>query len=250
MDKDHIVLLEKLDRMIIIAEGSDIDESLRRRMYAIRSLLVVHANRSNDLKEEVTEIVSTNKTKILIVGALFTALIGVPYILVSRTTIGIPKAIMCKEFDTTSFMYPGKIQVCINGITKAYSPENGDAEIDLTFMQSPTERIQADVVFWLADEISGKKVDYTDEYNTERIRIYDKGWLVSDKSEKFSGWSKPLVPADVRSDLWKWVHHCRNRLIRDRPPIEEVVQDMVARLGGTIATIGSIIITAYRFFRA
>jgi len=250
MDRDHVVLLEKLDRMIIVAEGSGVDEGLIKRMFAIRALLVVHANKAQDLKEEVVEIVATNKIKILIIGAIVSSAIGLPYLLVTRTTVGIPSPIMCKEFKTTSFMYPGKIEVCMNGITKAYSALNGDAEIDLTFMQSPTERIQADVVFWLADEIAGRKVDYRDEYNIERIRIYDRGWLVSDSTDKLSGWSKPLVPIDVRSQLWHWVHHCRNRLIRDRPPFEEVFQTTVNKSGGVIATIGSILVTAYRFFRA
>jgi len=39
-DRDHVVLLQKVDKMILAAEGEEVDKGLRTRMYAIRNLLV------------------------------------------------------------------------------------------------------------------------------------------------------------------------------------------------------------------
>lgn len=250
MDRDHVVLLDKIDKIILHAEGLEVETGLRKRMYALRNLMVIHSQKAQDIKDEIASTITKNKTRILIFGPVITGLIVVPYLLLTRTTLSLHYPIICKEFATTSFLYPGKIEVCINGITRSYSPLNGDVELDLTFMQSETERVQADVVFWIADEIAGKAVDYSGEYNIDRIRIYSDHLLVSDDETKVSGWTKPLVPSDVRMPLWHWVYHCRNRFTRDRPPIEEKLENLIRSLGPAIGAIGGIGVTIYRFLRA
>ena len=249
MDRDHVVMLEKLDKMILHAETEEVDTGLRRRMYALRNLLVIHAGKAQDIKDELTQLIAKNRKRILLIGATITSLIVVPYFVLTRTTLFSPKPIGCKEFPTKSVLYPSKIEVCLNGVTKAYSVENGDVELDLTFMRSPIERVQADVVFWIANKLGEKVVEYDGEYNIDRVRIYENGFLVSDDREKKSGWIYPLVPEDVRMPMWKYIHSLRPRFIRDRPPLEEKLSKTVDNLGALVATLGSIGITAFRFFR-
>ena len=250
MDRDHVVMLEKLDKIILHAETEEVDTGLRRRMYALRNLLVIHAGKAQDIKDELTQLIAKNRKQILLIGASIVSAIVVPYFVITRTTWLMSKPIGCKEFPTKSSLYPGKIEVCLNGVTRAYSLHNGDVELDLTFMRSKTERVQADIVFWIADKIGEKKVDYSGEYNIDRVRIYDRGILVSDKKEKLSGWMHPLVPEDVRMPMWEYVHAMRGRFHRDKPPFEEVLHGLVDRMGAVIAVLGSIGVTAYRFFRA
>ena len=249
MDRDHVVMLEKLDKIILHAETEEIDTGLRRRMYALRNLLVIHAGKAQDIKDELTQLIAKNRKQILLIGTAVLSAIVVPYFIITRTTWLMAKPIGCKEFPTESSLYPGKIEVCLNGVTRAYSIHNGDVELDLTFMRSPTERVQADIVFWVADKIAEKEVDYSGEYNIDRVRIYDNGFLVSDETEKLSGWMHPLVPADVRMPMWRYVHSMRGRFHRDKPPFEEVLHGFVDRMGAVVAALGSIGVTAYRFFR-
>lgn len=249
MDKDHVVMLEKLDKMIIHAETEEVNAGLRRRMYALRNLLVIHAGKAQDIKDELTQIIAKNKKRILLIGTATVSAILVPYFIITKTTWLMQKPIGCKEFPTTSSLYPGKIEVCLNGVTRAYSLHNGDVELDLTFMKSPTERVQADVVFWIADKIADKEVDYSGEYNIDRVRVYEKGILVDDHREKLSGWMHPLVPVDVRMPMWEYVHSMRGKFHRDRPPFEEVLHGFVDNMGAVVATIGSIGITLYRFIK-
>ena len=250
MDRDHVVMLEKLDKIILHAESEEVDTGLRRRMYALRNLFVIHSGKAQGMKDELNQLIAKNRKRILLIGAAVVSAIVVPYFVITRTTWLMQKPIACKEFPTKSPLYPGAIEVCLNGVTRAYSLHNGDVELDLTFMRSPTERVQADVVFWLADKIGDKEVDYSGEYNIDRVRVYDNGILVVDEKEKLSGWMHPLVPADVRMPLWEYVHSMRAKFHRDKPPFEEVLHGFVDNMGAIVATLGSIGVTAFRFFRA
>ena len=250
MDRDHVVMLEKLDKIILHAETEEVDTGLRKRIYALRNLLVIHSGKAQGMKDELNQLIAKNRKRILLIGAAVVSAIVVPYFIITRTTWLMQKPIGCKEFSTTSSLYPGKIEVCLNGVTRAYSLHNGDVELDLTFMRSETERVQADVVFWLADKIGDKEVDYSGEYNIDRVRVYDNGILVDDHREKMSGWMHPLVPADVRMPMWQYVHSIRARFTRDKPPFEEVLHGFVDNMGAVVATLGSIGVTAFRFFRA
>ncbi|MGA1710378.1 MAG: hypothetical protein ACO4CS_03835 [bacterium] len=250
VDVDHVILLRKADRLVIAAKKENVPISITRRIYALRNLLVHHAASTHTFTDNLNDFVKSNKKKILLIGGLAVAAILGPYLVLTRTTLLLQKPIYCKNFTTTSKLYPNEIELCINGVTKAYSKINGDVELDMTFMQSPIERVQADVVFWIADMIEDKEVDYIGEYNIDRIRVYENNILVSDEKTKVSGWSRPIVPVDVRIPMWKWVYSLRPYLNRDRPPLEELVQNVVTESGAAIATIGSIAITIYRFFRA
>jgi len=250
MDRDHVVMLEKLDKIILHSEDLEVESGLRKRIYALRNLLVIHSNKAQDIKDELTQLIAKNRKQILLIGASIVSAIVVPYFVITRTTWLMGKPIGCKEFPTKSSLYPGKIEVCLNGVSRAYSLHNGDVELDLTFMRSQTERVQADIVFWVADKIGDKEVDYSGEYNIDRVRIYDNGILVDDHKEKMSGWMHPLVPDDVRMPMWEYVHSMRSKFHRDKPPLEEVLHGFVDRLGAIFAALGSAGVTAFRFFRA
>ena len=73
---------------------------------------------------------------------------------------------------------------------------------------------------------------------------------MDDHKEKMSGWMHPLVPADVRMPMWQYVHDMRGKFHRDKPPFEEVLHGFVDNMGAIVATLGSIGVTAFRFFRA
>ena len=60
----------------------------------------------------------------------------------------------------------------------------------------------------------------------------------------------PLVPEDVRMPMWQYVHDMRGKFHRDKPPFEEVLHGFVDNMGAIVATLGSIGVTAFRFFRA
>lgn len=250
IDTDHVVILQKIDKIILVAEEREYDLGFRRRLYALRNVVVFHSGKAQDIKDEIEHLIRRNKNKILIVGALVTSLIFIPYFVLTKTTWLIPRPLTCKEFPTNSSLYPGKIQVCINGVTKAYSIHNGDVELDLTFLQTPHQRVQVDAIFWVADQIGDKQVDYEGEYNIQRIRIYNNGILADDKEEKVSAWLNPVVPPDVQLPLWEYVRSLKNTYTFDRMPLEERLSNYVRRVGPVLAGLGSIALTVYRFLRA
>ena len=118
-------------------------------------------------------------------------------------------------------------------------------------MRTNYERIQADIDFWVADEIANKQVDYTGEYNITRIRTYNsRGIIVGDRESEVSSWIDPLVPEDMRIPMWKWIYENRDRFHVERKPLDETVQNFFNSLGALIATVGSAGITIYRFIKA
>lgn len=250
IDTDHVVILQKIDKIILAAEENQYELGFRRRLYALRNLVVFHSGKAQDIKDEIENLIRRNKNKILIVGALVTTLIFGPYFVLTRTTWLMAKPLTCKEFPTKSSLYPGAIQICINGVTKPYSIHNGDVELDMTFLQAPRQRVQVDVTFWVADQIGDKEVDYTGEYNIQRIRIYNDTFLVEDKEEKVSAWLNPVVPPDVQLPLWEYVRSLKNTYTFDRLPLEEKLNNYVKRIGPLLAGFGSIALTIYRFVRA
>jgi len=250
IDADHVVILQKIDKIILAAEEKEYDIGFRRRLYALRNLIVHHSGKAQDFKDEIESIIHKNKNKILTVGIALTSLILIPYFVLTRTTWLMPRPITCKEFPTKSIMYPGRIQICINGVTKAYSVQNGDVELDLTFLQAPHQRVQLDAIFWIADQLGDKNVDYKGEYNIERVRIYHKSFLVEDKEEKVSAWLNPIVPADVQLPLWDYIRSLKNTYNFDRMPVEEKLSNYIKRVGPLLAGVGSIALTIYRFVRA
>lgn len=250
IDTDHVVILQKIDKIILTAEEKGYELGFRRRLYALRNLVVYHSGKAQDIREEIETLINKNKTKILSVGILLTSLIFVPYLVLTRTTWFMPRPITCKEFPTKSPHYPGSIQICVNGVTKAYSVQNGDVELDLTFLQAPHQRVQMDAIFWIADRLGDKIVDYKGEYNIERIRIYNNTLLVEDKEEKISAWINPVVPFDVQLPLWYYIRSLKSTYNFDRMPPEEKITNYVRRVGPLLAGIGSIALTIYRFIRA
>ena len=250
-DRDHVVLLQKVDKMILAAEGEEVDKGLRTRMYAIRNLLVIHSNKTKDISDQLKETVAAHKRKILIGGVCATLAITIPYFVIARThwLKGTPLA--CKSFPTKSPHFPGEVEVCINGVTRPYTPRNGDMELDITLMKSHSLCQQIDVTFWVADQLGGRPVDYEGEYNIQRIRTYNHmGLLVKDHIAEISSWEEPLVPEDVRLPLWRWVHDQKSQLFVAQPPLGEAISNWAAGFWPMLASLGSIAVTAYRFFKA
>jgi len=250
-DTDHVVLLQKLDRMILVAEESKYDLGFRKRLQAFRNLLVIHAARTKDLGEAATALINSHRRRILAFGIPITLAIGTPYFALTKTSWLIPKPLICQVFPTQNKLHPGTLEVCVNGVSHPYRAENGDVELDITFMKTHYERVQADVDFWVADEIADKRVDYTGEYNIQRIRTYNSsGILVGDRENEISSWINPLVPEDMRIPVWKWVYENRELFHVERRPLEEKVSAFFSSLGALFATLGSAGITIYRFIKA
>lgn len=250
-DREHVVILQKVDRMILAAEAAGVDKGLRTRMHALRNLIVIHAEKGKGLAEEIQDTVKKHKKRILIGGMCVTLAIAVPYFVISRTHWLKGRPLACQSFPTKDRSFPGSIQVCINGVTRPYTPLNGDMELDLTYMKTPALRQQVDATFWLADELGEKKVDYSGEYNIQRIRTYNSmGLLMSDSTAAVSSWEQPLVPEDVRLPLWQWVHNQRDTLFYAKPPLGEVISNWIGGFWPVLATIGSMAVTVYRFLKA
>lgn len=250
-DTDHVVLLQKLDRMILVAEESNYEIGFRKRLQAFRNLLVIHAARTKDLGDAAKQLINNHRKRILAIGIPVTLAIGIPYFVVTRTSWMMPRPLLCETFPTSNKQHPGKLQVCVNGVSHPYRPENGDVELDITFMKTHWERVQADVTFWVADEIADKKLDYDGEYNIDRIRSYNmNGILVDDRQNQISSWIEPLVPPDVRMPMWKWIYENRDRFYVERKPLEEKLSNFFNSLGALVATLGSAGITIYRFVKA
>lgn len=250
-DTDHVVLLQKLDRMILVAEESKYELGFRKRLQAFRNLLVIHAAKTKDLGDAATEIINSHRKRILAIGIPVTLAIGTPYFILTKTSWLIPKPLICQVFVTKNKLHPGTLEVCVNGVSHPYRPENGDVELDITFMRTHWERVQADVDFWVADEIANKQVDYTGEYNIARIRTYNKsGILVGDRESEISSWIDPLVPEDMRIPVWKWIYENRELFHVERKPLEEKVSGFFSSMGAVFATLGSAGITIYRFIKA
>ena len=250
-DSDHVVLLQKVDKMIIVAEESKYDIGFRKRLQAFRNLLVIHAAKHKDVGEAAQQIIKQHRKRILAWGVPITLMFGAPYFVLTKTDWLMQRPIICKEFPTKNKLHPGKLQVCVNGVTHPYRPSNGDAELDITFMRTHLERVQADVTFWIANEIANKSVDYSGEYNIQRIRTYNsRGILVSDRENETSSWIEPLVPDDMRMAVWKWVYENRDLFHVERKPLDETVQKFFSSLGALIATAGSASVTIYRFIKA
>lgn len=250
-DSDHVVLLQKVDKMIIAAEQSELDAGFRRRLQSFRNLLVIHAAKTRDLGDAARDIINSHRKRILAIGIPVTLAIGIPYFIITRTSWMLPRPILCDTFITTNRQHPGKLQVCVNGVSHPYRPENGDVELDITFMKTHWERVQADITFWVADEIADKRVDYSGEYNIDRIRTYSSnGLLVGDRENQISSWIEPLVPVDVRMPMWNWIYENRDRFYVERKPLEEKLSKFFSSLGALVATLGSAGITIYRFIKA
>lgn len=250
-DSDHVVLLQKVDKMILAAEESEYDIGFRKRLQSFRNLLVIHAAKHKDVGEAAQQLIKRHRRRILAWGIPITLMFGTPYFLLTKTSWLLQRPIICKEFITKHKLHPGKLEVCINGVTHPYRPANGDVELDVTFMRTPFERVQADVTFWIADQIAHKQVDYSGEYNIQRIRTYNsRGILIDDRENEISSWIQPLVPPDMRMSMWKWVYDNRDLFLVERKPLEEKVQEFFSSLGALIATAGSAGITIYRFVKA
>jgi len=248
---DHVILLQKLDKVILVAEESQYDIGFRRRLQAFRNLLVIHAAKTKDLGEAAKSVINKHRMRILMWGIPVTLSIAIPYLVLTKTSWVMPKPLTCKEFPTKNKLHPGKLQVCVNGVSHPYRPENGDVELDITFMRTHWERVQADVDFWVTDEIAEKKVDYTGEYNIQRVRTYNRnGILVDDRNNEVSSWIDPLVPEDMRIPMWKWIYDNTELFHVERKPLEEKASSFFNSLGALFATLGSAGITIYRFIKA
>lgn len=248
---DHVVLLQKLDKIILTAEEFEYDTGFRKRLQSFRNLLIIHAAKTKDIGEAAQTLINNHRKRILAWGIPVTLSIAIPYLVLTKTSWVMPKSLTCKEFPTKSKLHPGKLMVCVNGVSHPYRPENGDVELDITFMRTHWERVQADVDFWVTNEIADKKVDYTGEYNTQRIRTYSKsGILIDDRKNEVSSWIDPLVPEDMRIPMWKWIYDNKDLFHVERESLEEQVSKFFSSLGGLVATLGSAGITIYRFIKA
>lgn len=253
-NREHITILSLIEHVKRAAERRGADPFLEKQIRKLEKVQLDHARDTVDLDEgvigEVKEAIIHNKRKAIIIGTLLSAFILCPYFVITRTTWFIQRPLLCNIFLTKDPNHFGQIEICVNGVSRKYSPQNGDVELDLTFMRTPSERIQTDMTFWIAEKLGDKTVDYIGEYNTSRVRLYDNGILVADNEDKLSSWVNPVFPKDVRESVWWWVKENQFHYNRDRPPLEERLSKTVNKTGAFIATLGSISIAIYRFLKA
>jgi hypothetical protein len=191
-----------------------------------------------------------SRIAILAVGGSITVAIGVFYVIKDRTSFWLPKPLYCHVFPTTDKLYSeGEVEVCINAVRVPYEVGNGDVELDITFKKSESERIQAEGVFWVADNIMGRPVDYTGEINWSLIKTYDNGLLANTDSHKMSAWVDPLVPKDVHIPLWKWVKELTPAFDRQKLSLDKKFDDLVNRFIEGLSMIGTGAITLYKFLQ-
>ena len=252
-NREHIKLLSMIEHVQKAAERRGMDPYLGQQIKRLNDFFWEHSQNTVDLDEgvvgDVRDAMRLNRLRTLVFGSLLTASFLVPWLVFTKTSFLDNKDIACKVFLTKDPVYPGTINVCINGVSTPYMSQNGDVDIDLNFVKTTGEKIQADVNFWIAETIGGKRVDYTGEYNTSRVRIYAGGILVSDDQTKYSSWVKPVVPEDVRLPLWQWVKGMNQEFARTIKPVDEQFTFFFTTVAPVIAGIGSVVLTVYKFLR-
>lgn len=187
---------------------------------------------------------------ILAIGGSITFSIGAFYVIKDKTNYWSAKPLTCQTFPTEDPRFDKKVEVCINGVSYPYAYMNGDVELDMTFKRGKHEVVQADVVFWVADQIAGKRVDYTGEMNFTRVRLYEDGILAVDIKQKFSTWVNPVVPEDVRLPLWKWVNSQAEQFDRTRLPLDEKFHALLGSLINMMSVATSAGLTVWRMIKA
>lgn len=248
---DGAIILAEVESLARSVERGDPTEEVQIKLSDLRSTLVSYLSKKGTV-DVIKETVTQNRKRVLIVGFLVTAAISLPYLIITKTNWLSPDSLYCTSFMTKDPAYAGKqVEVCLNGVTHEFNPQNGDAELDLFFVDSIGEKTQVDVTFWIADVLGSKEVDYTGEYNINRIRKYNRrGILIGDQKKSVSSWEEPLVPSDVREKMWQFVKDRRDNLNIKRVPLEEKLSNVVNNgLGTLLATIASIGVTAYKFFK-
>lgn len=195
-------------------------------------------------------MLNRKQVAILAIGGSITLGIGAFYVIKDRTSLLLPKPLICKSFPTKDPRHPGEIEICINGVSSPFVPANGDVELDITFMRSTRERVQADVVVWVADNIFGRQVDYTGEMNFSRVRLYEDNILAAEHNQKFSVWTNPIFPADVHISLWKWIHANRYLYDRTRLPLDEKLHALLKSSINLVSVAVSAGLTVWRVLKA
>jgi hypothetical protein len=130
-------------------------------------------------------------------------------------------------------------------VTEPFAPQNGDVELQLTYMPSPNERVLADTTAWVADDVEGQG-DYKGEINYSRVRIFEHNLLVLDKKGKFSAWYDPLVPEDVHIPMWKWLQSLTPAFDRPKLSFEDKFRNWMDRFLEVGTMAGTAIATAWK----
>jgi len=193
--------------------------------------------------QKIAENLSKHKDALILASSLCLGVFGGTYLVVTRTSWIHGAPIICSPFRTKAPGFSnGIIDICVNGVSAPYAPDNGDLELNISFLDADRSSVHADVVFWTADVLGGREVDYVGEYNVEKVRVYRGNWLVTTIDSKFSAWVDPLVPADVREPLWSWIKE-NQRLFRfHNPPISETIHDILETfLGATTVTVSVVL---------
>jgi hypothetical protein len=179
------------------------------------------------------------------IGGTVTIGIGGFYLLKTHTTLMQGKPLHCKVFPTSSVRFPGEVEVCVTAIIEPYSPDNGDVVLQLTFMDSPRERVILDTIAWIANDLEGQG-EYEGELNYSRKRVYEEGILAYKNERKYSAWVNPEVPKDVHLPMWNWLKDLRPVFDRPRLTFEEKFQRGVNSSVEFIAMATTAIVTAFK----
>ena len=181
----------------------------------------------------------------LVVGGSIIAAIGTFYTVKTQTSWLQGRPLHCKTFTTKDATYPGSVEVCVVSVTEPFAPQNGDVELQLTYMPSPNERVIADTTAWIADDVEGQG-DYKGEINYGRVRMFGHNLLVLDKKEKFSAWYDPLVPADVHIPMWEWLKDLTPAFDRPKLSFEDKFRNWMDHFLEVGTMAGTAIVTAWK----
>ncbi len=184
----------------------------------------------------------------LAVGGTILASVGTFYLVKTKTSWMQGRPLHCKTFPTKDPTYPDKIEVCVVSVTHSFAPENGDVELQLTYMPSPNERVIVDTIAWLADDVEGNG-DYKGELNYSRVRIFEHNLLVMDEKKKFSAWYDPLVPKDVQLPMWNWLKSLIPAFDRPKLSFEDKFRNWVDSLLEVSAMGATALATIYKVLK-
>jgi hypothetical protein len=247
-NKDHIKLLAMIEHVQRAAERIGLDPFLAAQIKRLDKAFLEHSKETVDLDENpVVEALEKNKKKTLIYGAITLSAILLPYILVTKTNILHPKPTQCWDFISTREKKQTK--VCLLAVDHPYNPGNGDVSVVLSLNKDKGKEVIVNSVFWIADEIGNRKVDYSGEFNITRTRIYHNGMLIQDDPTEWSSWVKPMIPDDLVMPLWSAIDKEERNLNYSKPLLEDQVLKIVQDIGALAAALGSIGYTLWKFFQ-
>lgn len=246
-NRDHIKVLTMIEHVRRAAERKGVDPYLQDQLERLCSAFITHCKATLDLEENpVVEALEKDRKKTLIWGGVLSALILVPYMVITKTNFLHPSPTVCWNLESKE--EKKTVPVCLLAVDKPYNPGNGDVSVALRVGKEIHSSTVINADFWIADEIGNQPVNYEGEFNINRTRVYNRHILVHDDPSQWSSWVKPMVPEDTVIPLWTEVKKYERKLNYKYPLIEDKIGKLVQDMGAIFAAAGSIGLTLWKFY--